>query len=112
MASDPGESVAFTPAVKSRGERPTKYANGAERLRRLGSGDGDQAWAEVMGRMREMTALDAPVVPCLPGLWMWAKALEAKQGFYSANKQSFISANRINRGFIRRINRVLFRGIE
>jgi hypothetical protein len=43
VASDPGESVAFTPAVKSRGERPTKYANGAERLRRLGSGDGDQA---------------------------------------------------------------------
>jgi hypothetical protein len=77
--------------------------------------------AEVMGRMREMTALDAPVVPCLPGLWMWAKALEAKQGFYSANKQGFISgesnkqgfysankqgfisANRINRDFIRRI---------
>jgi hypothetical protein len=69
--------------------------------------------AEVMGRMREMTALDAPVVPCLPGLWMWAKALEAKQGFYSANKQGgFISANRINKGFIRRINRVLFRRIE
>jgi hypothetical protein len=44
-----------------------------------------------MGRVREMTALDAPVVPCLPGLWMGAKAREAKQGFYSANKQGFIS---------------------